>query len=104
MIDADTIQNRQIEQPFSYRNNLPNSIWINVNGRRIEGGHNPDEIKMVMKKSEVSFNGLEISPIEPTIHLACCNINSIFCSILRIGKVKKLTEFTIAHSDSILMK
>ena len=50
LIDADTIQNRQIEQPFSYRNNLPNSIWINVNGRRIEGGHNPDEIKMVMKE------------------------------------------------------
>ena len=48
LIDADTIQFRDIQQPFNYRRDLPDSIWINVNGHREEGGHNWKEVKAVI--------------------------------------------------------
>lgn len=53
LIDAaDTIEQRQREQPFNYRSNLPDSIWINVNGRRGEGGRNKKEVEAAIVELE----------------------------------------------------
>lgn len=50
LIDADTIHHRQQEQPFDYRGNKPDSIWLNVHGHRKEGGQNPEEVKAVIRE------------------------------------------------------
>ena len=56
LIDADTIDRRQREQPFNYRSNLPDSIWKNVSGRREEGGQNKKEVKAVIDELKSVIN------------------------------------------------
>ncbi len=50
LIDADTIQHRQQLEPFNYRANQPDSIWLNIGGHRKEGGQNPEEVKAVVNE------------------------------------------------------
>ena len=61
LIDADTIQNRQREQPFDYRGHQPDSIWLNADGKE-EKGQNRKEIKVVVKEVQSAIEWARKNP------------------------------------------
>jgi len=59
--DADTISVRKRSIPFTYRNEEPAAIWVNVNGQD-QDGFNPDEITAIENELQKIFEWAKDNP------------------------------------------
>ena len=93
LIDADTVQNRRREQPFNYRENQPDSIWLNVDGNE-KNGYNSKEIKAVVKEVRNTIEWARKNPPlgrnDDTWHIAVLTPYSGQCKEI-VGEMQKIT-------------